>query len=79
AAGAEVCAIAYDLNLPEVVTRLEALWPKLKIIIDDSASTMPSPRWMVSAKSEAEFLPVTRKSVSMTASPGNPAKSSMVP
>ncbi|NEJ19988.1 phospholipase [Rhizobium leguminosarum] len=39
AAGAEVRAIAYDLNLPEVVTRLEALGPKLKIIIDDSAST----------------------------------------
>jgi hypothetical protein len=39
AAGAEVRAIAYDLNLPEVVTRLEALGPKLKIIIDDSART----------------------------------------
>ncbi|MBY5580555.1 phospholipase D-like domain-containing protein [Rhizobium leguminosarum] len=38
-AGAEVRVIAYDLNLPEVVTRLEALGPKLKIIIDDSDRT----------------------------------------
>jgi phosphatidylserine/phosphatidylglycerophosphate/cardiolipin synthase-like enzyme len=34
--GAEVRAIAYDLNLPEVLTRLEALGRRLKIIIDDS-------------------------------------------
>jgi len=39
AAGAEVRVIAYDLNLPEVVSRLEALGSKLKIIIDDSART----------------------------------------
>jgi len=39
AAGAEVRVIAYDLNLPEVVGRLEALGPKLRIIIDDSART----------------------------------------
>lgn len=38
-AGAEVRVIAYDLNLPEVVERLEALGPKLRIIIDDSART----------------------------------------
>ncbi|MEZ2131169.1 MULTISPECIES: phospholipase D-like domain-containing protein [unclassified Sinorhizobium] len=38
-AGAEVRVIAYDLNLPEVLDRLEALGPKLKIIIDDSART----------------------------------------
>jgi len=37
--GAEVRVIAYDLNLPEVVERLEALGPKLKIIIDDSKRT----------------------------------------
>ena len=38
-AGADVRVIAYDLNLPEVVDRLEALGPKLRIIIDDSART----------------------------------------
>lgn len=38
-AAAEVRVIAYDLNLPEVVERLEALGPKLRIIIDDSART----------------------------------------
>ncbi|MCJ2103100.1 phospholipase D-like domain-containing protein [Methylobacterium sp. E-046] len=38
-AGAEVRVIAYDLNLPEVVERLEALGSNLKIIIDDSART----------------------------------------
>jgi hypothetical protein len=35
-AGAEVRAIVYDLNLPEVLERLEALGDKLKVIIDDS-------------------------------------------
>ncbi len=38
-AAAEVRVIAYDLNLPEVLERLEALGPKLRIIIDDSART----------------------------------------
>ncbi len=33
---AEVRVIAYDINLPEILTRLEALGPRLKIIIDDS-------------------------------------------
>lgn len=33
---AEVRMIAYDLNLPEIVTRLEKLGSRLKIIIDDS-------------------------------------------
>jgi phosphatidylserine/phosphatidylglycerophosphate/cardiolipin synthase-like enzyme len=33
---AEVRVIAYDLNLPEIVTRLEKLKARLKIIIDDS-------------------------------------------
>jgi phosphatidylserine/phosphatidylglycerophosphate/cardiolipin synthase-like enzyme len=33
---AEVRVIAYDLNLPEIVTRLEKLGSRLKIIIDDS-------------------------------------------
>lgn len=34
---AQVRVVAYDLNLPEVVTRLEKLGKRLKIIIDDSA------------------------------------------
>jgi phosphatidylserine/phosphatidylglycerophosphate/cardiolipin synthase-like enzyme len=33
---AQVRVIAYDLNLSEILTRLEALGPRLKIIIDDS-------------------------------------------
>lgn len=37
--GAQVRVIAYDLNLPEVVERLEALGTNLKIIIDNSART----------------------------------------
>jgi hypothetical protein len=36
---AEVRVIAYDLNLPDILTRLEALGPRLKIIIDDSSGT----------------------------------------
>ena len=39
AADADVRVIAYDLNLPDVVARLEALGSRLKIIIDDSART----------------------------------------
>jgi hypothetical protein len=35
-AKAEVRVIAYDLNLPEVLTRLEKMKTRLKIIIDDS-------------------------------------------
>lgn len=35
--GAQVRVVAYELNLPEMVARLELLGPKLKIIIDDSA------------------------------------------
>ncbi len=35
---AEVRVIAYDLNLPDILTRLEALGPRLKIIIDDSSA-----------------------------------------
>ncbi len=34
---ADVYVIAYDLNLPELVTRLKAMKRKVKIIIDDSA------------------------------------------
>ena len=34
---AEVRVIAYDLNLPEILTRLEKLKTRLKVIIDDSA------------------------------------------
>ena len=36
---AEVRVIAYDLNLPDILTRLEKLKSKLKIIIDDSPGT----------------------------------------
>jgi hypothetical protein len=36
-AGADVRVVAYDLSEPEVLTRLEKLGPKLKIIIDNSA------------------------------------------
>jgi hypothetical protein len=32
---ADVCVIAYDLNLPDVVSRLEAIGDRLKIIIDN--------------------------------------------
>jgi hypothetical protein len=39
---ANVCAVAYDLNEPEVVDRLEKLGPRLKMIIDDSGSHAPS-------------------------------------
>jgi len=34
---AEVRVIAYDLNLPEILTRLEKLKSRLQVIIDDSA------------------------------------------
>ena len=34
---ARVCVVAYDLNEPEIVSRLERLGGRLKIIIDDSA------------------------------------------
>ena len=33
---AQVGVVAYDLNQPEMLTRLEALGPRLRIIIDDS-------------------------------------------
>jgi len=36
AAKADVRVIAYDLNLPEILTRLEKLGKRLKVIIDDS-------------------------------------------
>jgi phosphatidylserine/phosphatidylglycerophosphate/cardiolipin synthase-like enzyme len=39
---ADVRVIAYDLNLPEIVTRLERLKSRLKIIIDDSAEHKPT-------------------------------------
>jgi phosphatidylserine/phosphatidylglycerophosphate/cardiolipin synthase-like enzyme len=35
--GAQVRVVAYDLDEPNVVARLEALGPRLRIIIDDSA------------------------------------------
>ena len=39
AAKAEVRVIAYDLNMPELLTRFRALGKRLKIIIDDSPGT----------------------------------------
>jgi len=38
AAKAEVRVIAYDFNMPEILTRLEKLGKRLKIIIDDSSA-----------------------------------------
>ncbi len=38
---ADVRVIAYDLNLPEILTRLERLKSRLKIIIDDSDEHKP--------------------------------------
>jgi PLD-like domain len=38
---AEVRVIAYDLNLPEILTRLAAVGARLKVIIDDSANHKP--------------------------------------
>ena len=35
---AQVCVVAYDLNEPEVVTRLEKLGARLKVIIDDDGA-----------------------------------------
>ena len=35
---AKVCVVAYDLNEPEVVNRLEGLGPRLRIIIDDEGA-----------------------------------------
>jgi phosphatidylserine/phosphatidylglycerophosphate/cardiolipin synthase-like enzyme len=39
---AHVRVVAYDLNLPEIVSRLEQLGPRLRIIIDDSGSHAPA-------------------------------------
>jgi len=33
---AQVRVVAYDLNVPEIVTRLEQLGPRLRVIVDDS-------------------------------------------
>lgn len=46
---AQVRVVAYDLNLPEVVNRLERLGPRLRIVIDDSGSHKPG----TSAESQA--------------------------
>lgn len=35
---AKVCVVAYDICEPDLVRRLEALGPRLRIVIDDSAS-----------------------------------------
>jgi hypothetical protein len=47
--GAQVRVIAYDLNEPDIVTRLEQLQGRLKVIIDDSGDHKPS----TSAESQA--------------------------
>jgi phosphatidylserine/phosphatidylglycerophosphate/cardiolipin synthase-like enzyme len=39
---AHVRVVAYDLNLPEIVDRLEQLGPRLRIIIDNSGSHGPA-------------------------------------
>jgi phosphatidylserine/phosphatidylglycerophosphate/cardiolipin synthase-like enzyme len=39
---AQVRVVAYELNLPEIVRRLERLGPRLRIIIDDSGSHRPA-------------------------------------
>jgi phosphatidylserine/phosphatidylglycerophosphate/cardiolipin synthase-like enzyme len=39
---AQVCVAAYDFNDPEIVSRLEQLKGRLKIIIDDSGSHQPA-------------------------------------
>ena len=38
AAKADVRVIAYDFNMPEILTRLEKLGRRLKVIIDDSSA-----------------------------------------
>jgi hypothetical protein len=54
AAKADVRLIAYDLNLPEIVTRLEKLGKRLKVIIDDSSGTGGGHRAKDSPESVAE-------------------------
>ena len=49
---ADVYAIAYDLNLPEIVDRLKKVGKKLKVIIDDSKNHKPP----TSAESAAERM-----------------------
>src|SRR5262249_47051378 len=48
---ATVRVVAYDLNEPEVVTRLEQLGPRLRVIIDDSKDHKPPE----SAESQSEL------------------------
>ncbi len=50
--GAQVRVIAYDLNEPGIVSRLEQLQGRLKVIIDDSGDHRPS----TSAESQAADL-----------------------
>jgi phosphatidylserine/phosphatidylglycerophosphate/cardiolipin synthase-like enzyme len=51
---ANVRVIAYDLNLPEIVTRLEKLGRRLKVIIDDSIGTGGGHRAKDSPESNSE-------------------------
>jgi phosphatidylserine/phosphatidylglycerophosphate/cardiolipin synthase-like enzyme len=56
---AQVRVVAYDLNEPEVVSRLETLGPRLKIIIDDEGAHGKS----ASAESQAERRLVAKNCV----------------
>ena len=53
AAKADVRLIAYDFNMPEIVTRLERLGKRLKVIIDDSTAKGGGHK----AKDSPEMLP----------------------
>ena len=53
-AKADVRVIAYDLNMPEILTRLEKLGKRLKVIIDDSTGTGGGHKSKDSPESKAE-------------------------
>ncbi len=68
AAKADVRVIAYDLNMPEIVERLEKLGSRLKIIIDDSKDH----KGATSSESQAE------KRLKKSAGKGNVLRQHMV-
>jgi hypothetical protein len=65
-AGAEVSAIAYDLNLPEIVDLFEQIGPRLRIIIDDSAhhKDPEAPESIAAARLVAKGAQVKRQHMS---------------
>jgi PLD-like domain len=65
AAKANVRVIAYDFNLPEILTRLEKLGKRLKVIIDDSSAKGGGHKAKDSPESVAE------KRLRKSAGPGN--------